>query len=460
MEIGFLLVLGRRLAHRNLMSAAGGIGRRGFLKSGAAAIAGVMLLPRSVFGANAKVDVAFIGAGGKGSSAIKGLAGNEAVNIVAFADVDEKRAGATYKELPDVPRFTDFRKMLEKLGKGIDAVVVSTPDHTHHYCGKWCMRLGKHVYVEKPLAHNIAQCRDLVEAEKKFKVVCQMGNQGHSGAGIAMLGAWAKAGVFGEIQEFRAWCNSDWSFDDAARPAAEPVPAGFDWNMWLGPAQEVPHSTRYYPSRWRGWFDFGNGALGDWACHNMDAPWTVFELGYPSKVQIESTGPLTLSFPKSAKVRYTFPAKPGRKEMVLTWYQGPDFPPERPPELEAGREMGSKGGGCLIIGSRATAMMSSHAGTPRIIPEAKAQEMAPALPKVTEKRSGHLDNWIQAIRGEEKARSHFGYAGLLTEVMQLGNIALHLNCDLRLDPVRHEIVGNDEAKKLVAWPPARKGWEV
>ncbi len=437
-----------------------GIGRRSFLKGGAAALAGVSLWPRSLFGANEKIGVAFIGAGGKGSSAVKGLAGNPAVNIVAFADVDEKRAGATYSGCPGVPTFVDFRKMLDKLGKGIDAVVVSTPDHTHHYCGKWCMRMGKHVYIEKPLAHNIAQCRDLIDAEKKYRVVCQMGNQGHSGMGIPILDAWAKAGVFGEIQELRAWCKANWSFEDKERPAAEPVPAGFDWNMWLGPAQEVPHSTKYYPSRWRGWFDFGNGALGDWACHNMDAPWTVFDLGYPSRVQVESTGPLPLSFPKSARLTYTFPAKPGRKEMVLKWCQGPEFPPERPAELEPDRQMGSEGGGCMIVGSKATAMMPSHAGTPRIIPEAKSKEMAPALPRVTEKRGGHFDNWVKAIRGEEKARSHFAYAGLLTEVMHLGNIALHLNCDLRLDPVRKEILGNAEAKKLTSWPPPRKGWEI
>ncbi|MCC6357091.1 MAG: Gfo/Idh/MocA family oxidoreductase [Verrucomicrobiae bacterium] len=437
-----------------------GIGRRSFLKGGAAALAGVSLWPRSLFGANEKIGVAFIGAGGKGSSAVKGLAGNPAVNIVAFADVDEKRAGATYSGCPGVPTFVDFRKMMDKLGKGIDAVVVSTPDHTHHYCGKWCMRMGKHVYIEKPLAHNIAQCRDLIDAEKKYRVVCQMGNQGHSGMGIPILDAWAKAGVFGEIQELRAWCKANWSFEDKERPAAEPVPAGFDWNMWLGPAQEVSHSTKYYPSRWRGWFDFGNGALGDWACHNMDAPWTVFDLGYPSRVQVESTGPLPLSFPKSARLTYTFPAKPGRKEMVLKWCQGPEFPPERPAELEPDRQMGSEGGGCMIVGSKATAMMPSHAGTPRIIPEAKSKEMAPALPRVTEKRGGHFDNWVKAIRGEEKARSHFAYAGLLTEVMHLGNIALHLNCDLRLDPVRKEILGNAEAKKLTSWPPSRKGWEI
>ncbi|HPA20460.1 MAG TPA: Gfo/Idh/MocA family oxidoreductase [Verrucomicrobiae bacterium] len=437
-----------------------GMGRRAFLGRGVSALAGVTILPRSVFGANGKIDVAFIGAGGKGSSAVKAMAGNPAANIVAFADVDEKRAGATYQGFPGVPTFADFRKMMDKHGKGIDAVVISTPDHTHHYCGKWCMRMGKHVYIEKPLAHNIAQIRDLMEAEKKNKLVCQMGNQGHSGVGIPLLDAWAKAGVFGEVKELRAWCKSNWSFDDAERPKAEPVPPGLDWDLWLGPAPQIPHSTRYYPSRWRGWFDFGNGALGDWACHNMDAPWTVFDLGYPSKVHVESTGPLKLSFPKSARLTYTFPAKPGRGEMVLRWYQGPEFQPERPAELEPDRQMGNEGGGSLIIGSKATAVMGSHAGTPRIIPESKAQEMAATLPKVAEKRSSHFDNWLRAIRGEEKARSHFAYAGLLTEVMQLGNIALHLNCNLKLDPVSREILDNPEAKKMFSWPPPRKGWEA
>lgn len=436
------------------------VGRRAFLARSISALAGVTILPGSVFGANDKINVAFIGTGGKGAGAVKMLAGNPSVNMVAFADVDAQRAGATYQQFPGVPTFRDFRRMMDKHGKGIDAVVVSTPDHTHHYCGKWCMQMGKHVYIEKPLAHNIAEVRDLMDGEKKYRVVCQMGNQGHSGVGIPMLQAWAKAGVFGEIKELRAWCNSNWSFDDAEPPAAEPILPDFDWDLWLGPARHMPHSSRYYPSKWRGWFAFGNGSLGDWACHNMDAPWTVFDLGYPKSVHVESTGPLKLSFPKSARITYIFPAKDGRGELRLKWYQGSQFPPERPEGLEPDRQMGNGGGGSLIIGNHATAMMPSHAGPPRIIPETTARQLAQDLPRVEEKRSSHFDNWLRAIKGEEKARSNFAYAGLLTEVMQLGNIALHLNCDLKLDPASKAILDNAEANRMISWPRPRKGWEI
>jgi predicted dehydrogenase len=436
-----------------------GTSRRSFLTRATAAYAGATFLPRRVFGANERLNVAFIGAGGRGDAAIRTLSREKEVRLAAFADVDETRAAGAYKAHPQVPRFKDFRALLDRLGGEIDAVVVSTPDHTHHVAAKSCLLAGKPVFVEKPLAHSIAEARELAALETSTGLACQMGNQGHSGGGIPMLDAWVKAGVFGEVRDLHAWSTAKWSLDDA-RPPAEPVPATLDWDLWLGPAAQVPHSSAYLPSKWRGWFAFGTGALGDWACHNMDAPYTVFGFDCPSRVDLESTGPKTLTFPVSAKITYTFPAADGRKEMKLAWYQGPTFQPPRPPELEPDRPFVQGGGGTLIVGSQATALMGSHAGTPRLIPEAKSKELASSLPKPNLKRSGHMANWLLAIRGTETCRSNFAYAARLTETMLFGNIALHVNRSLAIDPKTRAILGDPEAAALMQSPPARNGWKV
>jgi predicted dehydrogenase len=433
--------------------------RRSFLARASAAFAGISFLPRRVFGANERLRVAFIGAGGKGAGAVKYFRGASDAEIAAFADVDDARAAATFKEHPRVPRFKDFRAMLDKLGPQIDAVVISTPDHTHHAAAVRCLKAGKPVYVEKPLAHSVAEVRELMALEAQTRLACQMGNQGHSGGGILMLDAWVKAGVFGEVKEVHAWSNAKWSLD-GARPPAEPVPAGLDWDAWLGPAAALPYSSAYLPQRWRGWFEFGTGALGDWACHNMDAPYAVFGLDCPSRVELASTGPKPLTFPASARLTYTFPATAGRGEMKLHWHQGPTYQPPRPAELEPERQLGSDGGGTLIVGSRATAVMGSHAGTPRLIPEAKMRELASSVPKVDLKRSSHMANWVLAVKGQETCRSNFAYAGRLTETMHFGNIAMHVNRSLTIDPKTRTIVGDDEAAALMAGPKPRDGWKA
>jgi predicted dehydrogenase len=434
------------------------LSRRDFVK-GAASISGLTFLPKRVFGANERVNVAFIGAGGRGNRSILSMENNQLVNIVAFADVDEVRAAETYKALPKVPRYRDFRKMLERHDKDIDAVVISTPDHTHHYAAKWCMKMAKHVYLEKPLAHTIDQCRDLAALEAQYGVACQMGNQGHSGPGIALLKAWIDAGALGEITEMQAWNPGGRSIAETNRPAAEPIPETFDWDLWLGPAKEVPYSSQYCPSSWRWWFDFGEGTIGDWACHNMDAPYFALDLGIPNKVKIKSTGASKLSFPSSAEVIYKFYASAGQKAVTLKWYSGPDLGPERPAQLEDGRQLGSNGGGSLIIGSKATVMMGGHAGSPRIIPEAKHREMSANLPRV-DNRSSHYDNWLLACKGEEKSRSHFAYSARLTEVMHYGNIAMHVDRDLKIDPVKRQILGDEQASQLASGTAPRKGWQL
>ena len=431
--------------------------RRKFLTRSAVAFAGIQILPRTAFGANERLNIAFVGAGGKGWHAIQCLANNDLVNFVAFADVDERAVGAARKAHPTVPFYSDFRKMLDQHGKSIDGVIVSTPDHTHHYCAKWCMQAGKHVYLEKPLTHSIAEARDLMDLEKKTGLACQMGNQGHSGGGILMLEAWVKAGILGDVAEAYAWENIPWSVADM-RPATEPVPAGVNWEQWLGPAAQVPYSSKYMPGRWRGWFEFGCGTLGDWACHNMDAPYAVWQLDCPRRIEIQSSGPKKLSFPETADITFIFPSSPSRGEFKLHWHQGKKNSFPRPVELD--KEIEVQEGGTLIRGSKATVIMGTHAGTPRVIPELKMSELASSIPKVDLKRSNHWNNWLLAIKGQEICRSNFAYGGRLTETMLFANIALHVNRNLTINPQTRTIVGDDEAAALMVGLKPRVAWTV
>jgi predicted dehydrogenase len=442
------------------------INRRIFLSITAAGVAlapqPLQVLKAQAKGANERLNVAFVGVGNKGAHAIRTLDRMKAVNMVAFADVDDALASDTYTKHPDVPRFRDFRKMLDRHDKDIDAVVISTPDHTHHYIAKWCMRMGKHVYLEKPLAHSIKECRDLAALEKETGLACQMGNQGHSGSGIAQLEAWYKAGVLGEVTEAIAWNRGDGNNPTATRPAAEPVPSTFDWDLWLGPARHVPYNPKYTSKLWRWWNEFGNGTLGDWGCHNMDAPFTALGLGCPSSVKVQSTGPSELSFPKNSEVSYIFPG-PGGKDVSFKWYTGFAFGPERPAQLEAGRELGKNGGGTLIIGTKATVMMDSHARNPRIIPESLNKEMAADLPRVDirgDQFTNHFKNWIASCKGDEVTRSNFAYAAKFTEAILYGSIAQHVNRDLAIDPIKKEILRDSEATQMMVGPASRKGWDL
>jgi len=435
------------------------LSRRAWLKTGTATGAGLLFLPARVFGANARINLAFAGVGGRGAGAVQSMRQRQDVNLVAFADVDQERAASSYKENPAVPRYRDFRVMLSRHRDEIDAVAISTPDHTHHCIAAACMQAGKHVFVEKPLAHNIAEVRDLMRLEREQGLACQMGNQGHSGGGIVLLDGWIKGGVLGEIKEVHAWVNSSRSTADA-RPPAEPVPAALDWDNWLGPAGEVPFSSKYVRASWRDWFEFGTGSLGDWFCHNADAPYYALGLDCPRLVEVEGTGPSKLSFPESAKVTFTFDRPDGSGDIKIYWYQGRTFKPPRPAELEQEREMSNSAGGTLIVGSKASALTGSHAGTPQIIPLTKHRAMQAALPQPDLKRSGHWDNWLNAIRGTEKTRSSFDYSGRLTEAMQYGNIAMHLNRTIKIDPEKRAITGDAEASRMIAWPPPREGWRV
>ena len=444
------------------------LNRRDFIRKSTIVSAGAILAPVILNSCSSKavpsdrLNVAFIGAGGKGFHAIQILVNSPMMNIVALADVDDNRAAETYKFLPKVRHFTDFRKMFDKMGDQIDAVVVSTPDHTHHYIAKYCMLKGKHVYLEKPLAHNIREVRDLMKMEKETGLACQMGNQGHSGSGIKQLNDWIERGFLGEVNEVHAWTVVGWNNAKAKRPEKQRIPSGLDWDLWIGPATMVPYNKAYCPAEWRGWNDFGLGALGDWACHNMDAPYFALGLECPEKVEVESTGPSELAFPESAKITYSFPSGKYNTPVKLTWYQGDVYKPFRPVQLEEGRQLGNNGGGTVIVGSKATVMMSSHASSPVFIPASKHAEMEQMITKTQEPGAwnGHYDNWLKACRGEEKTSSSFEYGGSLTETMLFGNMALRTNSGFNINTVTKEIINNKGASEFIGYPEPRNGWEI
>ncbi len=434
------------------------LSRRDFVKS-AAVFSSITFIPSSVFGANERVNVALVGIGGKGVNTLKNINGH--CNLVAFADCDDNpdRSGVSRRAYPDIPLYRDFRVMLDKHDKDIDAVIVATPDHTHHYIAMTSIARGKHVYVEKPMAHNIREVRDLMAAEKETGLVCQMGNQGQSGNGIDTLRGWVDAGVLGDITEVKAWCNSNWG-KDRKRLSAQPIPETMSWDLWLGPTAKVPYNKGYCPGLWRGWNEFGSGNLGDFSAHNMDAPYDVLGLDCPSQVKIESTGRNELSFPKSTQLTYTFDA-PKYGRILFKWYEGKTFRPERPEGMDPRRRLGSTFGGTLIVGSKATVMMGSHSSSPRIVPESLNKEMKSLLPKVVgEKKSHHHLNWLRACKGQEKCRSPFSYAGRLTETMLYGLIAMKVDRDIKIDPKKRTIIGDEEAAKQMSWPSSRKGWEI
>ena len=345
------------------------LNRRDFLKSaGLASAAFAVARPwlnssaRTV-SPSEKLNIAAIGFGGVGGSNVRNSADE---NIVALCDLDlnSKRCASTIKTQPQAALFTDFREMLEKQ-KDIDAVIIATPDHSHAYIAMECMRAGKHVYVQKPIAHSVFEARTLTEAARKYKVVSQMGNQGHSGEGIRQITEWIAAGLIGQVREVHAWTNRPiWpQSSEMERPKdVQSPPEGMDWNKWIGPAPSRPFNSVYHPGKWRAWCDFGTGSLGDMGCHIIDPIFMALKLRYPTSVEgnvstvYESFGQETKSknecYPRSSIARFKFPAREGLAPVELTWWDG-GLMPSRPDELEEEDSFGDRNGGCLFIGDKA-----------------------------------------------------------------------------------------------------------
>lgn len=449
------------------------LSRRSFVKTAAAASAGVMIIPNlQSYSPNKKINLAFIGVGGRGGRNLSGCAmvdenGVAQNNVVALCDVSDERAAEAYKAFPDAKKYTDFRKMYDEMANEIDGVVISTPDHTHFAATMAAMQLGKHVYVEKPLAHNIWELRTLQKAEKYYKVVAQLGNQGHTTNGIRQVKEWYEAGVLGDVREVIAWFNGPhfsetgyFNYPDAYPPTPERVPRGLNWDAWLGPAKERPYSHSYLPKLWRGWYEFGNGELGDWACHTLDAPFWSLDLGMPTIVRSLSRYPAYRDTFVSthSQVEFNFPARGDKSPVKLTWFEGGLKPVNRPDwNLEE-----LPGSGMIMVGTKKSLMTGGRPNQPRLLvsddewKEFQKNMPTQTIPRVKEEDPQH--EWVSAINGDgPMPGSNFEYGASLTEMALVGVLAQRFNTTIEYDATNMKITNHPEFDHYIK-EPARKGW--
>jgi predicted dehydrogenase len=407
----------------------------------------------------AKIRIAQIGCGGKGFSDIAVHADED---VVALCDIewDLPQVQELFKKFPNAKRYRDFRKMLTEMDDQIDAVCISTPDHMHFLPTYMAILLGKHVFVQKPLTQTVGEARELLRLARMNGVVTQMGNQGHAGEGCRLVKEWIDAGILGQVREAHIWTNRPvWPQGMAEWPAEEPVPAGVDWEGFLGRAPQRPFSRAIHPFKWRGFRDYGCGALGDMACHIMDAAFWGLRLGAPERVELTSIeGASPVAFPKSAVVTYYFPARGAMAPLKLTWYEGGKRPPALP--QMAGRELAK--GGQLLVGDSATVYDGNdYCNSPRIVPEARWQELRPSLPPRTIPRVPGGDphkEWTAAIRANnpQGAGSNFEYSVPFTETVCLGTLAILVGKSFTWDAKAMK-TNLPEANELL-YPTYRKGW--
>ena len=440
--------------------------RREFLQGAARAVTAFTIVPRHVLGQgmtppSEKLNIAGIGAGGMGGGDINAVAGAGG-NIVALCDVDLRRA-STIQKFPEAKVYRDFRKMFDEMEDKIDAVIVGTPDHTHAVAAMAAIKRGKHVYCEKPLAHSVAEVRALMKAARDYKVVTQLGNQGHSFNTIRTFCEWIWDGAIGNVHPIHCGCAAvNSGIDRLPRMSQkEDIPPELDWDLWLGPAQERPYHSFYLPGRWRGWVPFGNGTIGDWICHVVDPVFWALDLGAPKTIhaQVKDYDPKTQgdAYPKGDIITFEFPAKAGRGPITLAWHSGTEKIP-RAKELDPGRKPVETG--AYVYGDKGVIMYGSHgAGGVRIIPETAMKaytQPEKKIPRVKE----HHDDWLRAIREGRKAGSDFSYGGPLTELAMLGVIAIKMpGTKLQWDSENTRFTNSNEANQHIN-PPYRKGWTL
>lgn len=451
--------------------------RRRFLKTSAAAAA-ALSLPRLAFtqtspAATSKIQVACIGIGNRGWYAVSELLKLPMVQIVAVCDVDETLVAETrkkaselgYPDFAQVPLFKDYREMFAKMGDRIDAVTVSTPDHHHYPATMMALQRRKHVYVEKPLTHTVGEARALRLEAKKAGVITQMGNQGRATEGIRLIREWTQAGVLGDVRNVVAW-SPEFPELYYRRPksllvAAEKPPATLDWDLWLGPAEKRPYNSIYAPRTWRGWWDFGCGMLGDWACHTLDGPWWALDLGSPEWVEAES-GPLSsVNVPEWSEVTYQFPARGERPPVVLKWLEGSRKKPSAPSIWDPKLPFPERG--MLMLGDKNVLFSpNGRPDSPRLLPDTvmetfKRNRPAPTLPRVL---GGPVKEWIDSIYGiGPTPGSNFDYSVPLTEMVLLGVVAQRTGKRIEWDSINGQIT-NDPTLNRYIDIVARDGWKV
>jgi predicted dehydrogenase len=433
------------------------INRRQFLGSAAAAAA-FTIVPRHVLGGarhvppSEKLNIASIGVGGQGGNDLQQVSTE---NIVALCDPDwGNHTAASFKKHPTAKTYKDFRKMLEAEEKNIDAVTVGTPDNIHAVAAMMAVKMGKHVYCEKPLCHDIYEVRRLTEEARRQGVATQMGTQLHATGEMKSFVEWVKSGVIGKIRRVDLWSGKNWG--GGTRPTdTPPVPETLDWDLWLGPAPYRPYHPCYAPGNWRRWWDFGTGTLGDMGCHIIDPAWWALDLKYPTSVEAQP-GPFSKeTYPEYTRVTWEFPARGNLPPVTVTWCDGKNEPP-RPPELEEERKLPDQGG--LYYGEKGTILLP-HGGNPRLIPESAMKGFKlpeQFLPRGTD----HYQEWIKSCKGGPKGLSNFDYAGPLAEAILLGNIAaLAGGRKLEWDGPGMKVANMPEANDWLR-RPYRTGWTL
>jgi predicted dehydrogenase len=410
-----------------------------------------------------KLNIGVVGSGGRGVDDIEGV---KSQNIVALCDVDWRSAAGTFKRFPKAAQYRDFRVMLEKQ-KEIDAVVVATPDHTHAAASMAAIKLGKHVYCEKPLTRTVYEARALAKAAREAKVATQMGNQGMAFEGNRLINEWLEAGAIGPVREAHVWSDRPthrgklplyWAQGIERPTDTPPVPEQLDWPLWLGPAPWRPYHPAYVPFKWRGWWDFGSGGLGDMGIHNLAPVFAALNLGAPLCVHASSTPVFKETVPVACVVHYQFPARGNLPPVKVHWYDG-GLLPERPAELEDDRPLDPEDG-IIFVGDEGKMLVEGWGGErPRLIPEKRNKEYQ-RPPKRLARSIGHHEEWIAACKTGSPTRSDFSFAGPLTEAVLLGSVCVRLGGEkLYWDSANLKVTNLPEANELLHYE-YRKGWTL
>lgn len=450
------------------------VSRRTFIgrvaKAGVAAGLAPLVVPRHVLGGpghqapSDTLNIAGVGVGGMGGSNIEALAGTE--NIVALCDVDYDYSADTFDAFPEATTYKDYRRMFDEMGDQIDGLVVATPDHTHAVIALEAMERGMHVYVQKPLTWSVAEARALRDAAERTGVVTQMGNQGHSTNDARLVNELLRDGAIGTVEAIHIWTNRPiWPQGMDMPDEIQRTPHTLDWDLYLGPAPATGYHEAFHPFRWRGWVDYGTGALGDMGAHLVDHPYWALDLGYPTSVETRSTPFNRESWPNASMTFYDFPARTvdtmgDRPGLRLTWYDGGLMPP-RPDELPADERL-NPGGGVLYVGSEGKLLHDTYGGNPRLLPT-RLDDAYPTPPQLFDRVDGenHEMNWARAIRGEEEAVSPFSYAAPLTEVMLLGIVSMQAgNRKIEYDAENMEVTNLPEANQYLQRQNPRAGWSL
>lgn len=410
-----------------------------------------------------KVRLAFIGTGGMGGAHVEQTR-ELGVTCPCFCDVDTNEWSKALELYPQAKGYQDYREMFDKEHKNFDAVMIGTPDHHHFPATIIAMQLGKHVYTQKPLTHTPWEARELAKAAKRYRVATQMGNQGHAGEGWRLVYEWIRSGALGHVVEVHTWTNrpGGWWPQGVPRPEGEDaVPGNLNWDVWLGPAPTRPFKAdTYHRFKWRGWWDFGCGALGDMACHTMDGLFWALNPGHPRAVEPVAMSPFNgETFPTSTMVKWEFPGRPGQRPFDAYWYDG-GLRPTLPADLELSRSLPETGN--LFIGTKASLLVSGDYGeSPRVYPETKMKKIG--RPKrMIERSPGHMQEWLMACRDErpiDYPKSNFAYAGPMTEAILLGNIAIRMGRRLEWDGASMKFTNVPEANAFVT-KEYRQGWKV